>query len=182
MREAERKEALLESIKEKADAKYAEEPKLTALEQKWKEKEEREKAEKEARGPVLDDAYDADGNVDPEKLEGPVKDLIPTPTGWRVAILPYRGATKSKGGILLAEETQKKTQLATTVGYVLKMGDLAYKDESKFPFGPWCQEGDWIIFGRYAGSRIQIDGGEIRILNDDEIIGRVNDPEDILHM
>jgi co-chaperonin GroES (HSP10) len=62
------------------------------------------------------------------------------------------------------------------------LGELAYKDESKFPFGAWCKEGDWVIFGRYAGSRISIDGGEIRFLNDDEILGIVNDPEDILHM
>ena len=83
---------------------------------------------------------------------------------------------------MLADETQKRTQLATNVGYVLKTGDLAYADESKFPNGAWCKTGDWVIFGRYAGSRIQIDGGEIRLLNDDEILGVVNDPEDILHM
>lgn len=178
MSEANRFEENLERIKAKADAKYAEEPKLTALEQKWKENEEKRAAE----GPKLEDAFEANGDVNPDKLDGQLMDRIPTPTGWRIAILPYRGAEKTKGGIILADETQKKTQLATTVGYVLKVGDLAYKDESKFPFGPWCKEGDWIIFGRYAGSRIQIDGGEIRILNDDEIIGRVNDPEDILHM
>lgn len=148
---------------------------LTALERKWQE-------EKEAQGPSLDDAYTADGKVDPTKIEESVFDRIPTPTGWRIAILPYRGAEKTKGGIVLAEETQKKTQLGTVCGYVLKVGNLAYADESKFPDGPWCKPGDWVIFGRYAGSRIQIDGGEVRILNDDEIIGRVNDPEDILHM
>ena len=148
---------------------------MTALEQKWAE-------ESATKTPVLEDAYDNDGNINPDNLDGDVMDRIPTPTGWRLAILPYRGAQKTKGGIILAEETQKRTQLATTVGYVLKMGDLAYKDESKFPYGPWCKEGDWIIFGRYAGSRIAIDGGEIRILNDDEIIGVVNNPEDILHM
>ena len=62
---------------------------------------------------------------------------------------------------MLAKETQERTQLATNVGYVLKAGPLAYADASKFPDGPWCKEGDWVIFGRYAGSRIQIDGGEI---------------------
>lgn len=148
---------------------------LTALEQKWLE-------EKEAKEAELDDAYDAEGNFKPEDMSEEVRSRIPSPTGWRIAILPYRGAEKSKGGILLAEETQKKTQLATVCGYVLKLGDLAYGDPDKFPTGPWCQPGDWVIFGRYAGSRISIDGGEIRILNDDEIIGRVNDPEDILHM
>jgi chaperonin GroES len=148
---------------------------LTALEQKWKE-------EEANKVPSLDDAYNGDGQFEPEKLEESVMARIPKPTGWRIAILPYRGAEKSKGGIVLAEETQKRTQLATTCGYVLRVGELAYQDESKFPTGPWCKEGDWIIFGRYSGSRIQIDGGEIRILNDDEIIGVVNDPSDILHM
>lgn len=153
----------------------SEEKPMTALEQKWKEA-------SEGKGPALDDAYDAEGKFQPEKLGTALRNLVPTPVGWRIAILPYRGPEKTKGGIVLADETQRRTQLATTCGYVLKLGDLAYKDESKFPSGPWCAEGDWIIFGRYAGSRISIDGGEIRILNDDEIIGRINDPEDILHM
>lgn len=148
---------------------------LTALERKWKE-------EKRAKGPVLEDAYGEGGKFDPTKMGQALRDLVPTPTGWRIAILPYRGPEKTKGGIVLADETQKRTNLSTVCGYVLKLGELAYKDESKFPTGPWCKEGDWIIFGRYAGSRISIDGGEIRILNDDEIIGRINDPEDILHM
>lgn len=148
---------------------------LTALEQKWQE-------EKEARGPELDDVFKEDGGIDVDKLDSSIMDRIPKPTGWRIAILPYRGAQKSKGGIVLADETQKRTQLATVCGYVLKVGDLAYADMDKFPTGPWCKEGDWVIFGRYAGARLNIDGGEIRILNDDEIVGIVNDPEDILHM
>jgi co-chaperonin GroES (HSP10) len=147
----------------------------TALEKKWEEAQ-------QSRAPVFEDAYDIDGKFHPENMGETIKNLVPTPTGWRIAILPYRGPEKTKGGIVLADETQRRTQLATTCGYVLKVGDLAYRDESKFPTGPWCKEGDWIIFGRYAGSRIMIDGGEIRILNDDEIIGVVNDPEDILHM
>jgi hypothetical protein len=52
--------------------------------------------------------------------------------------------------------------------------------QRKFPNGPWCQAGDWVIFGRYAGARFKIEGGEVRILNDDEIIARVDDPNDIL--
>ena len=148
---------------------------LTALEKKWEE-------EKEARGPELTDAYTDDGELDPENLDGTVLDRIPKPTGWRIAILPYRGAKTSKGGIILSEETRAKTQLSTVCGHVLKVGDLAYKDSEKFPTGPWCKEGDWVIFGRYAGARLTIDGGEVRILNDDEIVGTVGDPEDILHM
>lgn len=147
---------------------------MTPLERKWAE-------EALNRRPALEDAY-TDGQFDPSKLSQKVTDIIPRPTGWRIAILPYRGAEKTKGGIVLAEETQRKTQLATVCGYVLKVGDLAYADESKFPTGPWCKEGDWIIFGRYAGARIPIDGGEIRLINDDEVLGVVNNPEDILHM
>lgn len=154
------------------------EQKLTALEQIWQTAKEAEPPKKLG----IDQAITENGKIDTEKLVSNVLDLIPQPTGWRLAILPYRGTKTTKGGIVLADETQKRAQLATNVGYVLKTGDLAYADESKFPNGPWCKTGDWVIFGRYAGSRIQIDGGEIRLLNDDEILGVVNDPEDILHM
>ena len=148
--------------------------KLTALEEKWQQ-------EIAAKVPSLEDAYTTEG-LKPENLDASVVDRIPTPTGWRIAILPYRGAEKTKGGIALAEETQRKQQLTTVCGYVLKMGPVAYADEGKFPTGPWCKQGDWIIFGRYAGARIPIDGGEIRLINDDEVLGIVNDPEDVLHM
>ena len=149
-------------------------PQMTALERKWAE-------EAASKPPALEDAYTELG-FDPEKLDQAVIDTIPKPTGWRIAILPYRGAEKTKGGLYLPEETQRKTQLGTTCGYVLKVGDLAYADEGKFPGGAWCKEGDWIIFGRYAGARIPIDGGEIRLLNDDEVLAVVNSPEDVLHM
>jgi co-chaperonin GroES (HSP10) len=106
---------------------------------------------------------------------------LPTPTGYRLLVLPYSGPKKTKGGIYLSDTTQDTIQMTTVCAYVLKVGDLAYKDKEKFPNGPWCQKGDWIIFGRYAGARFKIEGGEVRILNDDEIIGKINNPEDILH-
>ena len=62
----------------------------------------------------------------------------------------------------------------------MKVGPEAYKDKQKFPSGPWCKEGDWALLTRYAGSRIRIEDGELRIINDDEIIATVNDPRDIL--
>jgi chaperonin GroES len=161
-----------------SDAEVAQERPLTALEQKWKEEEEA----KQNREPELQDLYKGDNALDPSSMPEKVLDRIPRPTGWRITVLPYRGPDKSKGGIALADQTRQLNQLTTTCGYVLKMGDLAYKDEVKFPNGPWCKEGDWVIFARYGGSRMNIDGGEIRILNDDEILGIVQDPEDILHM
>jgi co-chaperonin GroES (HSP10) len=61
------------------------------------------------------------------------------------------------------------------------MGDLCYQDKDKFPKGPWCKLNSWVIFSRYAGSRFKIDGGEVRILNDDEVIANITDPNNILH-
>ena len=108
-------------------------------------------------------------------------DKLPTPTGYRILVLPYAGPKKTKGGVYLSGKTQATIQITTVCAYVLKVGDLAYKDKEKFPNGPWCNKGDWVIFGRYAGARFKIEGGEVRILNDDEIIARIKNPEDILH-
>ena len=117
-----------------------------------------------------------------EKLEedASLQAKLPTPTGYRILILPFVPGKVTRGGIHLAKQTVDKERLATVVGYVVRLGPDAYKDNRKFPEGPWCQEGDWIIFGRYAGARIQIEGGDLRLLNDDEILAVINDPEDIL--
>ena len=109
-----------------------------------------------------------------------VLDRLPDPTGWRILVLPYKGQGKTKGGVILTDETVQEQSYTTVTGLVLKVGPDAYKDETRFPNGPWCKKKDWIIFGRYAGSRFGIEGGEVRILNDDEIIAVVKDPEDIL--
>ena len=79
----------------------------------------------------------------------------------------------------MADETLEKNRLATNVGYVVSVGPDAYKDEEKFPHGAWCQKGDWVMFGRYAGSRFKITDGELRILNDDEVIAVLDDPKAI---
>ena len=106
---------------------------------------------------------------------------VPTPTGWRIVILPHKGVEKTKGGVILSDQLIQEQQWTTNVGLVLKLGPLAYRDKKKFPTGPWCKEQDWVIFARYAGSRLKIDGGELQILNDDEILGVVNSPEDVLN-
>ena len=90
---------------------------------------------------------------------GDTVDELPEPSGYRILVLPFTPKTKTKGGILFSQETLDKARIATTCGYVLKMGDLAYKDKDKFG-EPWCKKGDWVIFARYAGSRLPIEGGE----------------------
>ena len=117
----------------------------------------------------------------PDDLKkGTISHKLPKPTGYRMLILPFAPAEKTKGGIYLAKQTVDRERLTTVVGYVVALGPDAYKDLNKFPEGPWCKEGDWVIFGRYAGARIQIDGGDLRLLNDDEILALIDDPEDIL--
>ena len=115
---------------------------------------------------------------EPEKTN---LEKLPNPTGWRLLIMPFRVKEETKGGIIIAQETLERARSAVQVGYVLKMGDLCYKDEDKFPTGPWCKPKDWVIFARYAGSRMGIDGGEIRMLNDDEVLGTIGDPKDLIH-
>ena len=110
-----------------------------------------------------------------------IKDELPQPSGWRLLVLPFTPKEKTKGGILVAQETLDRLRIAVNCGYVIKLGPLAYKDEDKFPTGAWCKKGDWVIFARYAGSRLPIEGGEVRLLNDDEVLGTIKDPESVLH-
>ena len=117
--------------------------------------------------------------ITPENLDSHA-DKLPKPTGYRVLILPFTLPEVTKGGIHIAKATVDKERLATVVGYVVAMGPDAYGDLHKFPEGAWCKEGDWVIFGRYAGARFQIEGGDMRLLNDDEILATIEDPEAIL--
>ena len=137
------------------------------------------------RTEALLDAYKAKEEIetvlDPKSIKKSTLDKLPTPTGYRLLVLPFAGPKKTKGGIILSDNTQETIQMTTVCGLVLKMGDLCYHDKEKFPKGPWCKLNELIIFSRYAGSRFKIDGGEVRVLNDDEVISTIADPNDILH-
>ena len=132
-----------------------------ALEEKYKEHQEKEP-------------------LNPDNIQDQISQL-PMPSGWRLLVLPFTPREKTKGGILIAQESLDKLRVATNCGYVLKMGPLAYADREKFSTGPWCKKGDWVVFARYAGSRLPIEGGEVRLLNDDEVLGTIKDPESVLH-
>lgn len=109
-------------------------------------------------------------------------ELIPKPVGYRLLVRPYSGPKKTKGGIIFTDTASETIQMTTVVGLVVAMGDLCYQDNDKFPKGPWCETGQFVIYGRYAGSRFKTKYGEHRILNDDEIIATISKPEDILHL
>lgn len=122
--------------------------------------------------------------LDPTLLEKSLKERLPQPTGWRILVMPYQGKATTDGGIVLPDEVVRREQLATVVAYVLRVGPLAYKDPDKFGENcePWCEEGQWVCIGRYAGSRFKIDGGEIRIINDDEVIATILEPGDVMNV
>jgi co-chaperonin GroES (HSP10) len=124
-----------------------------------------------------------DGRVlDPTLLDNTLLERMPDPTGWRLLILPYRGKGTTDGGIHLPDKILEEGQIQTVVAYVIKQGPLAYRDKEKFPDGAWCKEKDWIILARYAGSRLRIEGGEVRIINDDEVLATILDPDDIINL
>lgn len=126
----------------------------------------------------------SDRVLDPSLIEKPLVDRLPQPTGWRILVMPYQGKAKTDGGLILPDQVREREALATVVAYVMRLGPLAYKDESKFGPNaePWCSEGQWVCVGRYAGSRFKIDGGEVRIINDDEVIATILEPDDIQHV
>jgi co-chaperonin GroES (HSP10) len=118
--------------------------------------------------------------LDPTLIEKSILERMPQPTGWRILILPYAGKGVTDGGIQLVQSTVDQQRLSTVVGYVVKMGPDCYKDKSKFD-GPWCEEKQWVLIGRYAGARFKLgDESECRIINDDEVIATILDPTDIL--
>jgi len=134
----------------------------------------------------LNSAYvDANERVlDPSLLDKPLLERLPQPTGWRVLVMPYQGKAKTASGLYIPDEVRERESVATTVAYVMKLGPLAYKDPDKFgpKSEPWCKEGQWVCIGRYSGSRFKIDGGEVRIINDDEVIATILEPDDIKHV
>ena len=136
---------------------------------------------------ALEEKYEQEKKEEPHAKrldQDNIKDLedqLPEPVGYRILVLPFTPKEKTKGGIIIAQESLDKARIATNCGYVVKMGPMAYGDKEKFPTGAWCKQGDWVIFARYAGSRLPIEGGEVRLLNDDEVLGTIKDPESVLH-
>ena len=129
---------------------------------------------------ILPKGFQKKTKTNEEENKEPAMERVPQATGWRMVILPYKGVEKTKGGLLLTDKAIEEQQLTTNVGLILSMGSDAYADKNKFPNGPWCKKGDWVVFAKYAGSRVKIEGGEIRILNDDEILAKLKDPKDVL--
>ena len=104
---------------------------------------------------------------------------LPTPTGYRILCAIPEQEKEFEGGIIKADETIMIEETLTTVLFVVAMGPDCYKDQSRFPSGPYCQAGDFILIRPNAGSRLVIHGKEFRMINDDSVEGTVDDPRGI---
>ena len=105
---------------------------------------------------------------------------IPRPVGYRVLVaLPNVEETFEGSGLLKAQSTRRDEQVLSNVGTVLDMGDQAYADKERFPSGPWCEVGDYVMFRANTGTRIKLGRQEYRLMNDDSIEAVVADPRAI---
>lgn len=104
---------------------------------------------------------------------------MPEPSGYRMLCAIPEMEEKFESGLIKADMTRQNEEVLTTVLFVLKQGPDCYKDKDKFPTGPWCKEGDFVLVRPHAGSRLVIHGVEMRIINDDSVEAVVQDPRGI---
>jgi len=105
-----------------------------------------------------------------------LKARLPEPSGYRLLIAIPEVNEKTEGGVFMPDQLKKAEETASIVGFVVKAGPEAYGDTSKFPNGPWCKEGDFVIFRSYSGTRFKVLGKEFRLINDDTVEAVVEDP------
>jgi co-chaperonin GroES (HSP10) len=132
--------------------------------------------------PALDLSKVVDLSALMHKKAGEKAKQLPKPTGYRIlCAIPEaeKQFEESEAGLIKADETMRNEETLTTVLFVVELGPDCYKDTTKFPTGPWCKQGDFILVRPYAGSRLVIHGREFRIINDDTVEGIVDDPRGI---
>ncbi|HEY7822189.1 MAG TPA: co-chaperone GroES [Acidimicrobiia bacterium] len=105
-----------------------------------------------------------------------LKAKLPEPVGYKLLIAVPEMSEKTEGGVYMPDKLKSAEETASIIGYVIKVGSAAYSDEGRFPDGPWCKEGDFIIFRSYSGTRFKVMGKEFRIINDDTVEAVVEDP------
>jgi co-chaperonin GroES (HSP10) len=104
---------------------------------------------------------------------------LPKPSGYRILCAIPEMEKEYDSGIIKADETVRIEETLTTVLFVVDLGPDCYSDKDRFPNGPWCKKGDFILTKPYAGSRLVIHGREFRIINDDTVEAVVADPRGI---
>ena len=114
----------------------------------------------------------------PQTAEEKAKQL-PEPSGYRILCAIPDVDETYESGILKSDTTLRHEEVLSTVFFVVKMGPDCYKDAGRFPTGPWCKVGDFILARPNSGTRLKIHGREFRIINDDSVEGIVQDPRGI---
>jgi co-chaperonin GroES (HSP10) len=104
---------------------------------------------------------------------------LPKPVGYRLLIALPKVEETFDNGIIKADKTIYEEKILTVVGLVLDMGEEAYKDQTRYPSGPWCKVGDYVLFRANTGTRFKVNGVEYRIMNDDSIEAVVTDPRGV---
>jgi len=113
------------------------------------------------------------------ETDSTLEQQLPKPVGYKLLIALPKIEETFNGGILKADKTIRDEQILTVVGAVLDMGEQAYSDPDRFPNGPWCKVGDYVVFRANTGTRLNVHGQELRLLNDDSIEAVVADPRGI---
>lgn len=104
---------------------------------------------------------------------------LPKPTGYKLLIALPDPEEKTEGGIIKASQTLQAEEIGSIVGFVLEMGPDAYQSQDRFPTGPYCKKGDWIMMRSYSGTRFKVHGKEFRLINDDSVEAVVEDPRGV---
>ena len=114
-----------------------------------------------------------------ENEDKPDPEVLPSLPGYHILVRPVSVKSKTKGGLLLPDSVKDDVAYLTTVGKVLSVGDLAYKDEDKFPNGKWCDVGDYICYARHAGQKLYYKGVRLLLLFDDQVMMKVDEPTNL---
>ena len=127
--------------------------------------------------PHLGNALPNDEWVTDEETADPTLEL--ELSGDHIMVRPVPIRKQTKGGIILPDKLKDDIQYLSTVGRVLRTGELAYHDKDKFPKGPWCKEGDYVCYGKHTGTKFLYKGISLVIMYDDQIIMRIEDPKNL---
>jgi co-chaperonin GroES (HSP10) len=119
-----------------------------------------------------------DATVLPQNAGDKAKQL-PNPSGYHILVTIPEVEKKYDNGLLKADSTMHHEEVLATVFFVVKLGPDCYKDEKRYPSGPWCKEGDFVLARPNSGTRLKIHGREFRMINDDTVEGTVEDPRGI---
>ena len=110
------------------------------------------------------------------EMDEQTKLKLPVPKGYKILVAMPKVEEKTEGGVFLPDELKDLEQTASIAGFVVALGPDAYGDNKRFPSGPWCKEGDFVVFRSYSGTKFSVAGQEFRLINDDTVEAVVDDP------